>query len=226
MQKFSLLDYPGEVSAIVFTPGCTMRCPFCYNPELVLGDPKLPSFPEENVLNFLAKRKGKLRALVITGGEPTLQPDLPAFVCKVKALGYLVKLDTNGSSPEVLKELIKKKLLDYVAMDLKTTWSRYKKLKPRVNLDNVRESVYLLKETENPPLCEFRTTVVPKLVDQETITMIARTLQGARKYVLQQYRPAKTLQPDFDQKVYPEEKLRAFQRIAEKYVREVEVRGI
>lgn len=225
-QKFSLIDYPGRISAIIFTSGCTLRCPFCYNPELVLGDPRLPFFKESEILEFLKKRKGKLEALVITGGEPTLQPDLPKFISRVKKIGYAVKLDTNGSNPEMLEKLIKEKLIDYVACDLKTTWKKYKELKPGVNLDKIKESVYMLKDLEAKPLYEFRTTVVPRLVNKRTIEMIGRTLQGAKKYVLQQYRPQKTLEKNFDKTVYPLKKLRAFQKIAQKYVKEVEIRGI
>lgn len=225
-QKFSLIDYPDKISAIIFTPGCTMRCPFCYNPELVWNDPKLPDFKEKEVLAFLQKRKGKLEALTITGGEPTLQPDLTRFVRAVKNLGYAVKLDTNGSNPALLRKLIEQKLLDFVAMDIKTTWKNYQQLKPKVDLGKVKESTYLLKDSDRDLATEFRTTVVPRLIDAKVIEMIGRTLQGAKRYALQQYRPEKTLQKDFDSTVYPEEKLRAFQKIAEKYVEEVEVRGI
>jgi len=225
-QKFSLIDYPGKISAIIFTPGCTMRCPFCYNPELVNNDPSLPEFSEEKVLSFLEKRKGKLEALTITGGEPTLQPGLGRFIEKVSSLGYAVKLDTNGSNPALLKKLIDKKLLDFVAMDIKTTWKKYKELKPKVDLDQIKESIYFLKDARRDLDTEFRTTVVPRLSNAKIIEMIGRTLQGAKKYALQQYRPEKTLQKDFDSTVYPEEKLRVFQKIAKKYVKKVEIRGI
>lgn len=225
-QKLSLIDYPEKISAIIFTSGCTLRCPFCYNPELVSADPRLPVFSEQEVLEFLKKRKGKLEALVITGGEPTVQTDLPEFISRVKNIGYVVKVDTNGSNPEMLKKLIKKKLVDYVAMDIKTTWKRYKELEPQVSLDKIKESIYILKDLESKPLYEFRTTVVPKLVNKQTIEMIGRTLQGARKYVLQQYRPQKTLERNFDKTVYPTNKLELFKKIVQKYVKKVEVRGV
>ncbi|MGC9053845.1 MAG: anaerobic ribonucleoside-triphosphate reductase activating protein, partial [Candidatus Hydrogenedens sp.] len=118
-QPFSLSDFPNCVSAIVFTQGCNFRCPFCHNPSLVLPELFLPPIPEEALIAFLNERKGKLDGVVITGGEPTIQSDLMKFVSEIKGLGYKVKLDTNGSNPEILKELIENNLLDYVAMDVK-----------------------------------------------------------------------------------------------------------
>lgn len=226
-QKFSLLDYPGKIAAIVFTPGCTFRCPFCYNQELVLNDPSLPVFRERDILDFLKKRRGRLEGLVITGGEPTLQGDLPDFIKKVRKLGYSIKLDTNGSNPEILRRLLSANLLDYVAMDIKTSWEKYQKLSPKVNLERIKESVDLLKKAgkENNLNYEFRTTVVPQLVNTAVIKKIGKVIRGAPKYALQQYLPAKTLDPKFSKKVYPENKLFLFKKIAEEYVKEVEMRG-
>ena len=117
IEKFSLIDYPGKISAIVFTQGCNFRCGYCHNPELVFPSLFRSSISEENVFSFLKKRIGKIQALVITGGEPTIQEDLIDFIKKVKQLGFLVKLDTNGSNPKVIKEIIKAKLVDYIAME-------------------------------------------------------------------------------------------------------------
>ncbi len=128
LQKFSLIDYPGKVCAIIFTVGCNFRCGYCHNPELV--DPKqFPKpMPEEKIISFLQKRKGKLEAITITGGEPTLQPDLLSFLEQVKRHGYLVKLDTNGTNPNMLQQTIKDKLVDYIAMDIKGPLDRYREI--------------------------------------------------------------------------------------------------
>ncbi len=227
-QKFSLIDYPEKIAAIIFTPGCTLRCPFCYNPELVVNDPDLPRFPAQEILDFLKKRKGKLEALVITGGEPTLQPDLPEFISRVKKMGYAVKLDTNGTNPEMLGELLDQKLLDYVAMDLKTDWSGYAKLQPQVSVERIKTSVSLiLSECEARGVgYEFRTTAVPRLVNAATIRAIGKTIRGAARYALQQYRPQKTLKPNYCPQAYPQSELENFQRIAQTYVSKVELRGI
>ncbi len=145
LQKFSLLDFPGHVSAIVFTQGCNFRCSFCYNPMLVwpvMGEGKLaydrhiggqkqknhPFIPEDDFLSFLRNRKGKLDGVVVSGGEPTIQPDLPDFLAKIKTLGFAVKLDSNGSNPQMLADIIEKKLVDYIAMDLKSSEEKYRKI--------------------------------------------------------------------------------------------------
>lgn len=227
-QKFSLIDYPEKIAAIIFTPGCTLRCPFCYNPELVRNDPALPRFKVREILDFLQKRKGKLEALVITGGEPTLQQDLPDFVARVKKMGYAVKLDTNGTHPEMLNALLQKKLVDYVAMDFKTDWFHYAKLKPQVPVERIKASVSLLLSECGAKGVgyEFRTTVVPILVNAETIRRIGENIRGAALYALQQYRPQKTLVSDYCPQAYPQSELENFQRIAQIYVSKVELRGI
>ncbi|MFA4880569.1 MAG: anaerobic ribonucleoside-triphosphate reductase activating protein [Candidatus Doudnabacteria bacterium] len=227
-QKFSLLDYPGKIAAIIFTSGCTLRCAFCYNPELVREDSSLPVFTETEVLKFLGKRKGKLEALVITGGEPTLQADLPRFISRVKDLGYLIKLDTNGSDPVMLKKLIQEKFVDYAAMDLKTSWQDYPKVQPAVELARIKESAAFLLRAKKPDgfHYEFRTTLFPPLVRKDNLEEMVKVIAGAEKYALQQYQPLKTLAPDPERKVYRESVIRNFQKIAEKYVKKVEIRGI
>lgn len=227
-QKFSLLDYPEKICAIVFTPGCTLRCPFCYNPELVANDPGLRVFAEKEILAFLAQRRGKLEGLVITGGEPTLQRDFPNFILAVKALGYLVKVDTNGTQPVMLRRLIAERLVDYIAMDIKTDLKRYPLLKPSVPLARIYQSAKLLSEeaAQQGIAYEFRTTVVPKIVDRKAIENIGKRIQGAERYALQQYRPEKTLQKDYCSRVYSDQELKSLKKIAQRYVKKVELRGI
>jgi pyruvate formate lyase activating enzyme len=188
-QKTSLLDYPDCISAIIWTQGCNFRCPFCYNKNLVLGNGE--GFPEEEILSFLSKRKGMLEAVVISGGEPLLHDDITSFIEKIKNLGYLVKVDTNGSFPEKLRELLEKKLVDYVAMDVKAPKSKYQTLAGvEVDLSKIEESIGLIKR--KAPAYEFKTTFVPGLLKKEDIVEIAQWLDGAEKYFLQQF---KTIPP-------------------------------
>ncbi len=184
-QKTSLLDYPDRISAIVWTVDCNFKCPFCYNKNLVDGNVEL--FNEDEVLSFLKKRKGLLEALSISGGEPFLQKDILDFTSKVKKLGYLVKIDTNGTFPERLKELIDKKLVDYVSMDIKAPKNKYSKLAGiKANLKKIEQSIEIIKN--NAPDYEFRTTFVPDLLKKEDIIEIAKWLEGAKRFYLQQFK--------------------------------------
>ena len=185
IQKISLLDYPDCISAIVWTPDCNFRCPFCYNKNLVEG--KVELIPEEEVLSFLKKRKGLLEGLVVSGGEPLLQEDIVDFVEKVKKLDYLIKIDTNGMFPDKLKELIDKKLIDYIAMDIKAPKNKYSILAGvNVTIKKIEQSIDLIKN--NAPDYEFRTTFVPELLKKEDIIEIAKWLKGANKFFLQQFK--------------------------------------
>jgi len=183
----TLIDYPGKVAALAFTAGCNFRCPFCHNCELVLPEKikKLKLIPENEVLYFLREREKFLDALCITGGEPTLQEDLPRFIERAKRLGLLVKLDTNGSHPEVLKELFDNQLLDYVAMDLKGPAARYDEMAGvHVDMAAITRSIRLI--IEQAPDYEFRTTTAPTITAKdikETVSLIA----GAKRYYLQQF---------------------------------------
>jgi pyruvate formate lyase activating enzyme len=184
-QKTSLLDYPDRISAIVWTVDCNFKCPFCYNTNLVDGNVEL--FNEDEVLSFLKKRKGLLEALSISGGEPFLQKDILDFTSKVKKLGYLVKIDTNGTFPERLKELIDKKLVDYVSMDIKAPKNKYSKLAGiKANLKKIEQSIEIIKN--NAPDYEFRTTFVPDLLKKEDIIEIAKWLEGSKRFYLQQFK--------------------------------------
>ena len=187
--KTTLLDYPEHLAATIFTGGCNFRCPFCHNGGLVLDPDSQPAIPEEEVLKFLQKRRGILQGVCITGGEPTLQPDLEDFICKIKELGYLVKLDTNGARPEVLRSLLEKGLLDYVAMDIKASKENYAGATGMEHfslLDKIRVSVELLKNGRIP--YEFRTTVVKGIHTPEEFEAIGQWLEGSRAYYLQAYR--------------------------------------
>lgn len=191
-QKFSLLDYPGQLAAIVFTQGCNFRCPYCHNPELVEPSRYLEPIPEEEVLAFLKGRIGKLGAVVITGGEPTLHADLPQFTAKIKELGFLVKMDSNGSHPEVIERLVSDDLVDYWAMDIKAPWHLYPILtKSDVPVDNMQKSMELIRKSGKE--YEFRTTFFDTLLTWEDIGGIQAILKSGDHFYLQQCRYEKTL---------------------------------
>lgn len=185
LQKTSLLDYPDRISAIVWTVGCNLRCPFCYNTQLVYE--KTGLIPEEELFDFLNHRKGKIEAVVLTGGEPLLHKDIVEFSSKIKQLGYLVKVDTNGTFPDRLKHLLEEGLADYIAMDIKAPKQKYDTLAGvNVEISKIDESINLIKKYALD--YEFKTTIVPGLLDKEDIIDIARWLKGAKKFYLQQFK--------------------------------------
>lgn len=185
LQKNTLLDYPGKVACTVFLSGCNLRCPFCHNASLVVR-PAENVMEEDEFFAFLRKRKGILDGVCVTGGEPTLRSGLPEFIAKIKAMGYLVKLDTNGTNPEMLKKLISDGLLDYVAMDIKNAPSRYAQICGGVDvLETVRKSAALLMN--GPVDYEFRTTCVKPYHDENAMGEIGRWLAGAKQYYLQKF---------------------------------------
>jgi len=214
LQKLTLIDYPGRLAATVFLCGCNFHCRFCYNSELVLPQKirNQPKISERELFSFLKERKDLLEGVCLTGGEPTIHKDLPHFIKKIKRFGYLVKIDTNGSNPKMLKDLIDKKLVNYVALDAKSPREKYNKIcKKRVNIKNIEKSIKLLQENEID--CEFRTTVTPGLIDKEDILKIARWISPAKKYYLQNFRPEKTVDPKFEKiKPYPQEFLLEIQK--------------
>ena len=214
LQKLTLIDYPGKIAATVFFIGCDFRCPFCYSPELVLPEKikKQPRISEKEFFEFLKEKKGLLEGIVLCGGEPTINSDLPKFIKKIKKNGYAVKLDTNGSFPEMLRYLIDKKLIDYVALDIKAPREKYEKVTGgRANVKYIERTVSFLKE--NKIDYEFRTTVVPAFLKKEDILKIAQWISGAKKYYLQNFRPEKTLDPKFEKiKPYPQEYLLEIQK--------------
>ena len=191
--KTTLLDYPGCIAATIFTGGCNFRCPFCHNSGLVQDPFKEGMVPEDEVLAFLDKRKKILKGVCITGGEPTLQPDLPDFIGKVRKMGYRVKLDTNGSRPEVLRELLESGLLDYAAMDIKNCPEKYGAAAGLIlsgnaggfELGKIEESIKLLLDGQID--YEFRTTVVKELHTVEDIAAIGAWVKGTPAYYLQKF---------------------------------------
>lgn len=191
----SLVDYPQRPAITIFTRGCNLRCPFCHNGELVVGAREGKS--EAAILKFLEQRRDKLDAVCISGGEPTIQPDLDEFIREIRSLGYRIKLDTNGSKPQVLRELLSKGLLDYVAIDIKSSPSRYHLATGcMLDFDIVADSVEVLKDGEIA--YELRTTAVPGIVDLDDLDVIAGMLGPMKRYVLQQFRPRQTLDPTFE----------------------------
>jgi pyruvate formate lyase activating enzyme len=195
-QKVSLIDYPGRISAVVFTQGCNFRCPFCHNPELVDPGRFEGLIPEKEILSFLEKRKGRLDAVVITGGEPTLQPGIIPFILLIKAMGYLIKLDTNGAMPDLLEEMLDRKLLEYVAMDIKAPLDRYGKVtQSNTDPQRIRRSISLIMGSGVD--YEFRTTAVRSLLDPADLEEIGRLIPGAKRFVLQKFVPTKTLDRDY-----------------------------
>ena len=185
IQKLTLLDYPGQCACTVFLAGCNLRCPFCHNASLVLGGAPT-AMTEDEFLAFLKKRKGLLDGVCVTGGEPTLRPDLPDFIRKIKEMGYLVKLDTNGSNPQMLRQLIDAKLLDYVAMDIKNCPDRYAQTCGGVDiLPQVAESLAILKE--NNVEYELRTTLCKPFHDEAALEAMGKWLSGTKNYYLQNF---------------------------------------
>ena len=224
LQKMTLLDYPGRVACTVFLGGCDFRCPFCHNYELVDGS--APAVMEDGELfAFLEKRRGLLDGVAVTGGEPCLRPDLPELLSKIKALGYAVKLDTNGAHPARLKALIDRKLVDYVAMDIKNSPEKYAATVGLETLDlaPVRQSVELL--LSGVVDYEFRTTVVDELHDEKDFEAIGPWIAGARRYFLQAFTDRESV-PYGNLHAPSREKLERCAEIAKPFVTEIRLRGI
>ncbi len=190
-QKLSLIDYPGHLSTVVFTQGCNFRCPVCHNPELVLPDLFDEPIPEQEVFSFLESRKGKLQAVVVTGGEPTLHTDLPKFLAAIKRMGFKTKLDTNGARPEVLQSLFDEKLIDFVAMDIKAPLELYSKLAGcKVDEAAIQKSIALILDSFVPH--QFRTTVDNNHLSQSHCNDIRKWMVSiGANYRFQEARPGK-----------------------------------
>ena len=199
-QKLTLIDYPGKLAATIFTVGCSFRCPFCHNPELVLGkNVSGGKILEDEFFKFLKNRRGKLEGVCITGGEPTIQKDLIEFIQKIKKLGFKIKLDTNGTRPDVLKKLLDLKILDFVAMDIKNQLKKYDRTTGvKGDKERIKLSVGLIMNSRLP--YEFRTTVVPGLHTTKDFPVIAKWIKGAKSYYLQEYREQVILDPKLKQK--------------------------
>ena len=190
--KFSMIDFPGYISAIVFTQGCNIRCKYCHNPELlpISGD---TSYSEEEILYYLEKRKNCLEGLVITGGEPTLQPDLKDFIKRVKSFGYKIKLDTNGTNPQMVRELINEHLVDFIAMDIKAPFEKYHLVCGPVNTARVKETMSLI--IESGIAYQFRTTYYKKVLNDSDIEIIKSMCPDISKFKLQECLPVSEIKP-------------------------------
>lgn len=226
-QKFTLVDYPGKVATTVFTVGCNFRCSFCHNPELVTSSWSTVhgNDSEKDFFKFLKSRKGKLEAVCITGGEPTLQKDLIDFMVKIKKMGFLVKLDTNGMRPDVLKKALDMKVVDYVAMDIKNSLKNYEKtVCAQVDLDRIKMSAEMIMSSRVD--YDFRTTVVPGIHREKDFEEIAEWIGGAKKYFLQRFRDMKTLDADLKNKIKGKKlDLEKIQKKLKKHFGEVGIRG-
>ena len=224
LQKVSLIDYPGLICATIFLQGCNFKCSYCHNPELV--DTRLfqPCIKENEVLDFLNTRKGKLDAVTITGGEPTIHDDLAPFIKKIRKMKFAVKLDTNGSQPQIINNLLAEKLLDFIAMDIKAPLEKYKSVvKVPVNSDSIKESIRLILKSKIP--YEFRTTIVESQLEEKDIQQIAKLISGAKSYVLQKFVPVKVLEKKFlKEKSYSEEKLQKIKNHLEHQIPSVTIR--
>ncbi len=222
LQKLTLIDYPKYIACTVFIRGCNFRCPWCYSPELVL-----PQFfnsrepvEEEQFFRFLDLRKGKLDAVVICGGEPTISDGLFSFVEKIKSKGFLIKLDSNGSRPEIITDLIEKKLIDYVAVDIKhrlDSDSYYRGAGISVDTEDVKKTISLLLMSSID--YEFRTTVVPTMHTVDDVESIATSIRGAKKYFLQNFYPQMTVDSGFEKKgSFSKQEMEQFYQVAKKHV--------
>ncbi len=224
LQKTSIVDFPKKICAVIFTGGCNFRCPYCHNPELVVGWEKLPSIEENDVFAFLEKRRGLLDGICITGGEPTLHKQLPGFIKRTKIRGFLVKLDTNGTNPDMLYKLIKDGFLDYIAMDVKATQEKYNLAAGvEVNIDDIKKSINIIKTSGLD--YEFRNTVFPEFLPRDEAKVLGEWLEGAKRFVLQRPRKVKMLFDLFkDSETYAERELNNIKTILSEYIEEVIVR--
>ena len=224
-QKMTLLDFPGVVACTLFTSGCNFRCPFCHNASLVTHIDNSIRYSEEEVLEYLEKRKGVLDGVCITGGEPLLQGDIAEFLGKIKEMGYLIKLDTNGSFPEKLASLVEMGLVDYVAMDIKNSKEKYAETTGKADLDisAIEKSVSFLMSGKVD--YEFRTTVVKELHSEEDIENIALWLKGAKKYFLQNFVDSGDLISE-NLSAVDSTVLCKMQQIARQFIVNTEIRGV
>jgi len=223
MIETSLIDWEGKIVSTLYLPRCNFRCPFCYNCDLILYPDHFKNIPLEEINKFLLERKEFIDGICMSGGEPTLYADLPSYFKEIKNKGFLIKLDTNGTNPKLLEDLLKFRLIDYIAMDIKSSldFDCYYKaagIKDKILLEKVKDSITLIMNSETD--YEFRTTVVPVLHTEENIIEIAKYISGAKKYVLQNFSPLeRTLNPSFQKiKPYSVEKIQEFVEKVKRYI--------
>lgn len=224
LQKVSLIDYPGKICCIIFTQGCNFRCPYCHNPELVLPEKFTPLIDEEEIFSFLKKRKKYLDGVSITGGEPCIHRDILSFMERIKNAGYSVKLDTNGYFPKIIKEAIERKIVDYIAMDVKGPPEKYSEIAGvKVDINRVLKSIELIKESGIE--YEFKTTVVKSQLSKEDFEKIGKMIKNASLYFIQKFKPSKTVKVEFmNEETYNEEEFEEIKEIMKKYVDECKIR--
>jgi pyruvate formate lyase activating enzyme len=225
LEKSSLLDYPGKVCAVVFLYGCNLRCSYCHNPELVVEEcPKSSLIKKEDVLKFLEKRIGKLDAVVITGGEPLIHPELLNFIKDIKKLGYLVKIDTNGLLPNSLRRYLNSGYIDYVAMDVKYPIEEYNERSGNMNAQScISESISIILNSNVD--YEFRTTYVKGIHNDESVRKICEMIKGSKRYYIQNFREGKSIDQSLSiQNSFTPEELKTFKKIALGYIPIVEIR--
>ena len=217
LEKFTLIDYPGKIACVAYTIGCNFRCPYCHNPELV-DETVEARITEKELFDFLGERTHMLEGVVITGGEPTMHEDLPSVMERVKSLGYLVKLDTNGTNPVMLHQVVEGGLADYVAMDIKSPLCKYSATVARpVDIEAIQSSIDFLLMA--PVEYEFRTTVIKGMQLPEDIEEIGKEIKGARRYFLQKFIPTKILNPQFIKKTtYSDKEFEGFRKKLQNYV--------
>ena len=225
LQKTTLLDYPGKIASTIFTGGCNFKCPFCHNRDLVIPPADAIAYSEEEIFDHLKAKKKVLDGVCITGGEPTLHKDLPEFIHKIKDMGFLVKLDSNGTNPTMLESLINQGLVDYVAMDIKHSKDKYNSIAcmPAFDIHTIETSVEILKQGRVP--YEFRTTIMKECHEACDMEAIGQWLQGADAYFLQSYKESEqVINPIFS--AHSTDILKSFVDILKKYIPNTNLRGI
>lgn len=221
----TLIDWEGKIACLVFLAGCNFRCPYCYSGDLITNPRKLSTIPFDEISKFLGKKRDWIDGIVLCGGEPTLYPELPELIKRFKVLPTAVKLDTNGSNPEMLKSLIDEGLVDYVAMDLKSPFSKYSEVTGvKVDQETIKESVQILMKGEVD--YEFRTTVCPAFLNKDDVLQIAKSIVGCKRYILQQFRPGECLDAKLNEaRPYSTEDLKEMAQFARGHVLNTYVRG-
>jgi len=227
LEKTTIIDYPGKIAAIVFTHGCNFRCPFCHNPAIVIGQKgkDYEETKEEDFFKFLEKRKNVLEGVVITGGEPLMNKDIGEFIKKIKEMGFAVKLDTNGGNPEKLQKLLDKKLIDFIAMDIKNSFEKYGETTGvKVDIDKISKSIEMIKNSGLP--YEFRSTILPRLHKKEDFEKMGKMIKGADNFYIQGFRRGITLDSDFEnEESFTFKELEEIKVIFQKHVKKAEIRS-
>ena len=224
VQKTTLIDFPGKIAAIVFTQGCNFRCGYCHNPSLLINKSELNNYTEEDFFSFLQTRTGKLDGVVITGGEPTLQSGLYDFIKKIKQMGFDVKLDTNGTNPDVIEKLLNDNLLDYIAMDIKAPIEKYENIVcTNIKQENILRSIYLIINCKIN--YEFRTTVIKSQLSFDDFDKIGQMINGAKRYYMQKFVPSEILDHNLvNEQTYTDNEFKTICENLKKYIEFVNFR--